>query len=302
MLEHFKGNRSPSLTDTIRVDGSPFDLTGSTVKLKMRPERSSTLKVNTAATIVAPTLGTVRYDWAAIDVDTTGDFICWWEVTLPSAKVQETPEFILSIRDHATTDPTNYVEREDLKRTLSLTGMSFADADIDLAVSAASRAVERYTGRRFYPDLDANQVRFYTAAGRQWVPVDDMITLTGLVLDWDQDNVYEQDWTALTAQWMLEPRNAVADGVPFTAIRGRGSWEFPLGAGAVRVTGKFGWATAPVQVVEATGLVASRLLNRARSPVGLMGVGVDGEAARITNTDPDVDNLLCSFSRLMWAA
>lgn len=51
-ITHPKGDLSPSLADTIRIDGVAFSLTGSTVKLRMRAENSSTLKIDTAATVV----------------------------------------------------------------------------------------------------------------------------------------------------------------------------------------------------------------------------------------------------------
>jgi hypothetical protein len=104
MILHEKGARSPSLSDTLKVDNVAFDLTGSTVKFKMRLESSATLKVDTAATIVAPTAGTVRYDWAAIDVDTGGDYLGWWEVTLPGGKLQDTPRFSIRVLDLVTPD------------------------------------------------------------------------------------------------------------------------------------------------------------------------------------------------------
>lgn len=312
-IEHFKGNRSPSLTATIEINDVVFDLTGSSVKLKMRPVNSSTLKVNTTAVIVAPTLGTVRYDWAAIDVDTAGDFIAWWEVTLPSAKVQDSPEFIISIRDHATAQTTDYLEREDLKRTLSLEGMAVADNDIDLAISAASRAVDQITGRRFWPDADVNQTRYFTARSFDYVDVGDLITLTSLTFDWDGDNVYELNWTALPALWMLDPPNALADGFPYQAIRTRkassnimwdewdgayGGSSFPTSEAAVKVVGRFGWLTAPPQIEEATGLIASRLLKRKReAPFGVASLGVDGVGVRIVREDPDVEMLLRPFIR-----
>lgn len=95
-----KGNLSPSLTDVIKVNNQAFDLSGSSVKFRMRPAKSSTLKVDSAATIVSPSEGTIRYDWAAADVDTAGEFFGWWRVTLPSTKSQDSVEFLIIVDDH----------------------------------------------------------------------------------------------------------------------------------------------------------------------------------------------------------
>lgn len=99
-IEVFLGNRSPSLFETITSGDLPVDLTGSTVKLKMRPANSSALKINTAATVLSPAAGTIRYDWATGDVDTVGDFLGWFEVT-KAGKTQDTREFTVSVIEHA---------------------------------------------------------------------------------------------------------------------------------------------------------------------------------------------------------
>lgn len=102
-LTHTKGNRSPSLTDTIRVDGAAFDLSVATgVKFKMRSVTATTLKVDATAQVVTPpgTNGQVRYDWAALDVDTDGPFFAWWEVALSGGKTQDTPEFLVVMLEH----------------------------------------------------------------------------------------------------------------------------------------------------------------------------------------------------------
>ena len=102
-LRIFKGTRSPSLTDTLTVDGAPFDLTGSTVAFKMRPVGSATTKVNAAAVVVSAAAGAVRYDWQTADLDTAGDYLGWWEVTLPGGNLQDHPEFAIEVQDHART-------------------------------------------------------------------------------------------------------------------------------------------------------------------------------------------------------
>jgi BppU N-terminal domain len=293
-IEHFNGNRSPSLTYTFTVDGIPFDLTGATVKFKMRAERTSTLKVNTAAVIVSPTAGTVRYDWAAIDVDTPGDFIGWWEVTLPSAKIQESPEFIIAIRDHTAADQTVYLEREDLKRMTDLEGTTFVDAYIDLALISASRSIDEITSRRFYPDNDAAQVRYYTPAGDESLPIDDLVTLTSLKADRDGNGVFEETWV-LNTDFVLEPLNPA--GRPWTRIRRAsvGTKSFPLTVRSIELTGKFGWPAVPEAIQQATGLVASRLLKRREAPFGVVGFGPDSEVVRVTRSDPDVMLLLSRY-------
>lgn len=100
-LSLWKDNRLPSLTDTITANDTAVNLTGSSVTFSMRHATAATLKINGAtATIVTAASGTVRYDWTANDVDTVGDFECWWTVTT-SGKTQDTPEFALSIVEHA---------------------------------------------------------------------------------------------------------------------------------------------------------------------------------------------------------
>lgn len=52
-ITHFKGNLSPSLSDTLRVDGVAFDLTGASVKLQARFQQTpTTLKIDAAATVI----------------------------------------------------------------------------------------------------------------------------------------------------------------------------------------------------------------------------------------------------------
>lgn len=364
-IQHTKGNRSPSLYDTIRIDGVPFDLAGSTGKLKMRAEGSSTLKVDTAATIISASttltgahelpkgtltvastsgflsagallvggtqyvsyeaitsttflgcsgglgtiaggqtvaqIGGIRYDWASVDVDTApAEYLAWWEITLPSAKTQDTPEFEFVVVEHAAPAPTLYVQVEEFKSTIELSGTSFSDEDVKGALRASCRAIDEMCGRRFYPDSDAAQVRYYSPDNLWTLYVDDVITITTLKTDDSGDGTFENTLTVNT-DYIREPLNAAADSQPWTklCIHPSSSYFFPTSfPRTVELTGKFGWVAVPAAIEQATTLFAHRLLKRARqAPFGVSGIGLDGSVVRIMMSDPDVLTLIRPYMR-----
>ena len=91
-----QGDRREPITRTLMDStGAAINLTGCTVKFRLKKKRGSggAFKVDTAATIVnAPgTDGLVRYNWAAIDVDTPGSYRGWFEVTFADATKQTFP-------------------------------------------------------------------------------------------------------------------------------------------------------------------------------------------------------------------
>lgn len=304
-IEHTKGNRSPSITDTISIDGVAFDLSGSSVKFKMRSESSSTLKVDTAATIVNAASGTVRYDWATNDVDTAGAFLAWWEVTLPSAKTQDTPEFEVVFVEHVPFSPPVYVQLEEFKSTLTLSGTTFANEDIRAALKSASRGIEQACGRRFYADADATQVRYYTPSDPWVLEVDDLVTITTLKTDDGGDGTFENTWTVNT-DYTREPLNASSDNRPYTrlCVHPNGNYLFPTSfPRSVELTGKFGWPSVPAEIEQATFILSHRLLKRAREvPFGISGIGLDGSVVRIMASDPDVLALIQPYIKTVMVA
>lgn len=288
----FTGDRNPAITDTVTIDGVGVDLTAKTTTFKMRAVGSETLKVNSAVTTKEAD-GNWTYGWGATDLDTAGDYLVWVTVDMGGGALQTVNEALIRVLDHGTLNQS-YVELEEFKATAELTGKTFADGDIRTALIAASRGIEDALGRRFYPDADATQIRYYTPELPHRLWIDDLITLTSFQTDDGGDGTFENTWTEVT-DFVLGPLNAAADGKPYmyVEVNAAGSQRLPCNGypRSVKVTGKFGWATAPLQVKTLTTLIAARLVKRTRSAPfgGVVGLDLEGSVLRATGyaRDPD---------------
>lgn len=194
-----------------------------------------------------------------------------------------------------------YATVAELKSTLELSGESFADPDLTLALTAASRAVDRATSRRFWADTGTSNVRYYTPNNGEVVWVDDLVTLTEFAVDANLSGTFTA-WTQ-TTDYYLEPLNAAQEvpARPYTSVRVAPFTSRYLATGytrSVRVTGKFGWSAVPDEVKQATKMIAARLVKRAReAPFGVIGFDVEGTAVRIASNDPDINMLLGGLRR-----
>lgn len=197
-----------------------------------------------------------------------------------------------------------YLSPDQLKNTLTMAGTQFADADITLAIGAASRAVDTICGRRFWLDADATQVRYYTPRSYRLLQIDDLVTANPTVaIDRSGIGTFSEAWTSGT-DYVLEPFNAPADkpARPYETLRVRmlsGRWLPTYIEQSVKVTGQFGWVTVPDDVTAAAGILAAKLFRRGReAPFGIVTAGIDtGVAMRIARTDPDVYTLLRDYNR-----
>ena len=87
-----QNDTSPSIqTSLLDGNGLPVDISGNLgVTFHMR-NSEGTVIINTAATVVTPGSGIVRYDWDAADTATAGTFQAEFEVTYPGGTIETFP-------------------------------------------------------------------------------------------------------------------------------------------------------------------------------------------------------------------
>lgn len=190
-----------------------------------------------------------------------------------------------------------YATLASLKARLGIESGDISRDDLlNQALAAASRGIDRTTGRRFWLDPSTVQ-RTYTGHGRvvcdddgETLLVDDIGSTTGLVVETGSGST----WTAVT-DYETSPDNALLDGRPITGLRADGDWGLYAGIRTrVRVTARFGWPAVPDDVVEATLIQAARLYKRKDSPEGVTGSAEWG-VVRLSRRDPDVYALIEPF-------
>lgn len=170
-----------------------------------------------------------------------------------------------------------YVTLSEFKERISLDpAMQAHENRIARVLERSSRAVDKVCRRRFYATDTASARRFAPSTSRCSVRVDDFHTTTGLVVavDSGDDGTFATTLT-VDVDFELEPVNGVVDGEegwPFSKIVTAGTL-LPRGLrrNSVRVTAKWGWASVPPDVAEATEITASEMLKMHEAPFGVIG-------------------------------
>lgn len=148
------------------------------------------------------------------------------------------------------------------------------DATWTFAISAASRGIEKVTGRQFNQATVAT-ARVYRPELTCSVAIDDFHTTTDLLIETDEggDGAFDTTWTSVDFE--LEPLNGVVDGEqgwPFNEIRAVGSRLFrPHRRASVRVTAQWGWPAPPAAVKTSCLIAAAEIGKMKDAPFGVAG-------------------------------
>lgn len=189
---------------------------------------------------------------------------------------------------YVTGDPL-YAGLDAVKDALKITDNE-RDTLIMTSLAAASRQIDRETGRRFW--LDPEPVsRTINPRGRvvrdddgEHLLVKDIGDPSNLVVEVGRAG----SWTDVSSSIEAEPLDAIEDQEPVTSLLRASSW--PLGL-RVRVTTRWGWPMPPAVVEQAAALQATRLFKRKDSPEGVTGSAEWG-VIRLARVDPDVRALI----------
>jgi hypothetical protein len=188
-----------------------------------------------------------------------------------------------------------YCTLAELKASLRITD-SVDDDLLELAAESASREIDNATERTFYSMGTAT--RYFVARDAYFTEIDDLQSIVHLKTDPDGDGAYGVTWSA--GDYQLEPLNGFVSGIssPYTGIRARDTYLFPMeeGEALVEVRGLWGWSAIPTAIRQATVILASRIFKRNDSPLGVAGFGDIG-IIRVGKLDPDVDALISPYKK-----
>ncbi len=191
----------------------------------------------------------------------------------------------------------DYVTPSELKSYLRIDADDDADdAFIALWVTTASRNVDGFCHRQF-GKVDAAEVRTYEGVydrhlGTYVYRIDDLSSASGMT-------VSVADGGAEVTAYTLLPRNAAADGEPFTELRCTSCGPLDIEAPG------WGWSAVPSPVKVGLLLQSARLAARRDSPFGVAGSPSEGSEVRLfAQLDADFKTSLraSGLVRERWAA
>ena len=205
---------------------------------------------------------------------------------------------------------TQYVDKDDVKTWLGITGTG-QDANLDIAIDAACRAIDDFVGREFIQS-ETVETRYYNCEFMDYAFVDDIATTTGLVVTTLNKDGTDDQTLVLDTDYYLYPLNSdkLTPTMPFNkivmAIENGGKILPTSHPKGLKITAKFGFPDQhnaggyiPEAITQAALIQATRFWQRKNSPMGFSGNPETGQAPIIflSELDPDVKTLCKKFKK-----
>jgi hypothetical protein len=171
----------------------------------------------------------------------------------------------------------DYITSANFKTRHGIT-LATNDARIAAHITAASREVDAMCGRQFAQHSGAATARYFSPDNCFRVRIDEVYEITEVAVDDADTGAYGTVWA--TTDYQTLPINGTGingqTGWPATVLEAIAGYTFPLlRRPSVKVTGKWGWAVTPTDVVEATYLLAHRLYYEVAVPSGVTAPNIE---------------------------
>ena len=200
-----------------------------------------------------------------------------------------------------------YATLAEVKAAARITD-SIDDSLLETAIESSSRDIDAYTERVFFNTGATAVTRIYIPENIFLLETDDIISVTSIKSDTTGEGGFDQTWA--TTDYQLEPLNGIAGGIatPFTRVRAVGDYLWPIyeprdinaGQASVQIVARFGFASIPSAIKQATILSSLRAYKRYESPTGVLGFS-DMGVVRIGRLDPDVARLIDPYRKIRFA-
>jgi hypothetical protein len=172
------------------------------------------------------------------------------------------------------------------------------DAELQRALDAATAWIESDAGCGRVFRLSASVDKVYDPCYPRRLDVLDAVTVTAVALDLNSDRTYSQVLDA--DDWEFYPYIPPTDGTRYQALLTRPLAAYAFQPGVLtKVTGTFGYVVAgdvPVDVKQATILLAARWFRRPEAPFGVVQSVEFGTFGRLPDQDPDIKTLLGPYA------
>lgn len=218
---------------------------------------------------------------------------------------------------------SDYTTTESIKDRLRLYGSSIdtnaqqENAILSSMIAAASRAIDKWTLRNFYPqtltlyfaasyDESERSNLFNQRPSATHLDLgEDLLSVTSLKTDEDGDGVYEITWAA--TDYILEPWNAAAKIRPYEYISTnpmQGRYRFPYLPKSIEIVGSWGYANSPPEPIkEACERLVERMYRMRDVNMAQLAIieGVNAQSAlNMLKKSPDVVDYIMSYKKV-WA-